>query len=363
MKVVTFGEIMARLAAPDFLRFRQSLPGSLHLTFAGAEANVAASLAMLGADTEFITALPNHTMADACIGVLRGLGIETAHVVRTEVGRLGLYFLESGANQRPSQVIYDRDHSAVGLTPAESYDWSAIFDNATWFHTTGITPAVSETAARVALHAAESAKAAGLTVSCDLNFRKKLWRWDADMAPRQLAEKTMRQLLPHVDVLIANEEDCSDVLQITAGDTDVHAGQLEIERYPDVARQVTEQFPNIGHVAITLRESLSASHNNWGAMLYCAKDQQAYFAPLDQQAQYRPYEIKNIVDRVGGGDAFAAGLIYAFTSTDLAAPADAIRFAVAASCLAHSISGDFNFSTKQEVEALMQGSGSGRVVR
>ena len=363
MTIVTFGEIMARLATPDFLRLRQSLPGPLNLTFAGAEANVAASLAMLGADVEFVTALPNHAMADACIGVLRGLGVETKHIVRSGVGRLGLYFLESGANQRPSQVVYDRDYSAIGLTPSESYDWGDIFEGAKWFHTTGITPAVSETAAHAAIHAAAAAKQAGLTVSCDLNFRKKLWRWDADVAPRQLSEDTMRQLLPHVDVLVANEEDCSDVLQISAGETDVHAGQLEIERYPDVARQVVEQFPNISHVAITLRESLSASHNNWGAMLYCAEDQQAHYAPLDQQGQYRPYEIKNIVDRVGGGDAFAAGLIYALTSTDLAAPADAIRFAVSASCLAHSITGDFNFSTRQEVEALMHGSGSGRVVR
>lgn len=363
MNIVTFGEIMARLAAPDFLRLRQSLPGSLHVTFAGAEANVAASLAMLGAPAEYVTALPTHAMADACIGALRGLGVHTSHIVRTGSGRLGLYFLETGANQRPSQVIYDRDHSSVGLTPSESYDWDAIFSQAKWFHTTGITPAVSETAAHVAISAAQLAKAKGLTVSCDLNFRKKLWRWDPDVAPRQLAEDTMRRLLPHVDLLVANEEDCCDVLQITAGSSDVEAGQLDIDRYPDVARQVVEQFPNVQYVAITLRESVSASHNNWGAMLYCAADQQAHFAPLDDQQQYRPYPIRNIVDRVGGGDAFAAGLIYALTSEDLTVPPVALQFAVAASCLAHSISGDFNYSTRAEVEALMRGSGSGRVVR
>ncbi len=366
MRIVTFGEIMARIAAPSFLRLRQSIPGPLNLTFAGAEANVAASLAMLGADAEFVTALPNHALADACVGVLRGIGVETRHIVRCDAGRLGLYFLESGANQRPSQVIYDRDSSTVGMTPSQSYDWDAIFDGAKWFHITGITPAVSETAAHVALHATQAAQEHGLTVSCDLNFRKKLWRWDPDIAPRQLAEDTMRQLLQHVDLLVANEADCADVLQISAGGTDVDAGKLDIDRYPDVARQVVAQFPNISQVAITLRESHSASHNDWGAMLYRAVGEEAeetLFAPLDKEQQYHPYEIKNIVDRVGGGDAFAAGLIYALNSEDLATPTDAIRFAVAASCLAHSIIGDFNFSTRQEVESLMQGSGSGRVVR
>jgi 2-dehydro-3-deoxygluconokinase len=362
-KVVTFGEIMARLAPPGFLRLRQALPGPLNLTFAGAEANVAASLAMLGAEAEFVTALPEHAMADACIGSLRSVGVATAHIVRTSSGRLGLYFLEAGANQRPSQVVYDRDYSAVAQTPSESYDWDAIFDGANWFHVTGITPALSDTAADVATRAAAAAKAAGLTVSCDLNFRKKLWRWDPDRPPRQLAEDTMRDLLPHVDVLVANEEDCADVLQITAGSTDVDAGQLDVDRYPDVARQVVQQFPHMRHVAITLRESISASHNNWGAMLYCSASEETHFAPLDQQQGYQPYQIRNIVDRVGGGDAFAAGLIYALNSQDLAAPADALRFAVAASCLAHSISGDFNFSTRAEVEALMRGSASGRVVR
>ncbi len=362
MKIVTFGEIMARLATPGFLRLRQALPGSLDVTFAGAEANVAASLAMSGAQPEFVTALPRHAIAEACIDGLRGLGVATDHIVRSDSGRLGLYFLESGANQRPSQVIYDREGASVGLTSVESYDWDAIFQHAGWFHLTGITPAISETAANVALTAAETARARGLTVSCDLNFRQKLWRWNPHVAPRELAERTMRALLPHVDLLIANEEDCADVLRIQAGDTDVHAGQLEIERYPDVARQVLRQFPNISHVAITLRESISASHNNWGAMLYCAADQQAYFAPTEQ-GEYRPHEIRSIVDRVGGGDAFAAGLIYAFDSEELSPPTVAVRFAVAASCLAHSVVGDVNFATRAEVEALMKGSASGRVVR
>ncbi len=362
MKIVTFGEMMARLAPPGFLRLRQAIPGPLDVSFAGAEANVAVSLAMLGAQAEFVSALPRHAIADACIDALRGFGVATEHIVRSDTGRLGLYFLEPGANQRPSQVLYDREGSTVGLTPSESYDWDAIFRDACWFHVTGITPALSETAARVVFCAVAEARSHGLTVSCDLNFRQKLWRWDSQVPPRDLAERTMRKLLPHVEVLIANEEDCAAVLQIHAGQTDVQAGQLEIDRYPDVAQQVVGQFPNIGRVAITLRESISASHNNWGAMLYCAADQQSHFAP-SESGKYRPYEIKNIVDRVGGGDAFAAALLYAFNSPGLSSPAVAIRFAAAASCLAHSVVGDLNYVTRAEVETLMKGSASGRVVR
>jgi 2-dehydro-3-deoxygluconokinase len=361
-KIVTFGEIMGRLATPGFLRLRQALPGTLDVTFAGAEANVAVSLAMLGADASFVTALPKHAMAEACVGTLRGLGVDTRHILRTDEGRLGLYFLETGANQRPSNVIYDREGSSVSLASAERYDWDAILDGTKWFHTTGITPAISRKAAEAAQYAVESAKSKGVTVSCDLNFRKKLWRWDGTTPPRDLAERTMRKILPNVDVLFANEEDCADVLRIRAGDTDVEAGQLHIDRYPEVARQVVSQFPNIGRVAITLRESISASHNNWGGMLYCAHEDQVHFAPTEGKA-YRPYQIRNIVDRVGGGDSFAAGLIFALTTPGLDRPEESLRFAVAASCLAHSIVADFNFATRREVEALLGGSASGRVIR
>ncbi|MCA9197486.1 MAG: sugar kinase [Planctomycetales bacterium] len=361
MRIVTFGEIMMRLAAPGFQRFRQCLPGSLDVTFAGAEANVAASLAMLGAEASFVSAIPDHSIADACIGSLRNVGVDTQRILRRP-GRLGIYFLETGANQRPSQVVYDRDHSAVGLTSGSEYPWNEILAGADWFHVTGITPAISQTAAEATLTAVQAAQAAGVRVSCDLNFRKKLWRWDKSVSPQQLAERTMRQVLPHVDVVIANEEDCHDVLQIQAADTDVHAGKLNVQRYPDVAAQLVQQFPNVSKVAITLRESYSASHNNWGAMLYSAADQQAHFAPLTN-GEYQPYEIKSIVDRVGGGDSFGAGLIFAMLSEQHSSDQDAIRFATAASCLAHSISGDFNFSKRSEVEALMGGSASGRVVR
>ncbi len=361
MSIVTFGEIMGRMAAPGFLRFGQTMPGAIDVTFAGAEANVASSLSTFGASTQFVTALPTHSIADACVASLRTRGVGTDHIVRRD-GRLGLYFLETGANQRPSQVIYDRTDTSIGLATPDEYNWQSIFSDAKWLHISGITPAISKQAAETSLAALTAAKAANVTVSCDLNFRKKLWKWDNSTAPRELAEKTMRGLLPMVDVVIANEEDCHDVLSIQAGNTDVHTGQLSIERYPEVASKVASEFPNISRVAITLRESISASHNNWGAMLFDVASNSAHFSPMTD-GKYNPYEIKNIVDRVGGGDSFAAGLIFALNTPELAAPETAIQFATAASCLAHSIVGDFNFSSRSEVEALMKGSGSGRVIR
>lgn len=361
-RVVTFGEIMSRLSPPGFNRLRQSLPGTLEATFAGAEANVAASLAVLGVDAAFVSCLPRHALADACVGALRSVGVDTRHVLRSDIGRLGLYFVETGANQRPSQVIYDRDFSSIGLTPASAYDWSTILGGADWLHVSGITPAVSATAAAATKAAVEVARQAGVCVSCDLNFRNKLWRWREAASPRELAEETMRGILPSVDVVIGNEEDCSDVLGIRAGDTDVHRGKLEIDRYPEVAKELVRQFPNVGKVAITLRESLSASHNRWGAVLYEASSTKAFFAPMANEV-YEPYEIRNIVDRVGGGDSFSAGLIYALNSNELSNPQHAVSFAAAASCLAHSIPGDFNYSSRKEIESLMGGSASGRVVR
>lgn len=360
--IVTFGEVMGRLAPAGFERFRQALPGPLDLTFGGAEANVAASLAQLGAKACFVTALPNHLIADACVGVFAGLGVDTSKILRTKSGRLGLYFYENGANQRPSNVIYDRSHSAVGSTPADAYDWPGIFEGAGWLHLTGITPALSKTAAETVLHAARAARQSGLVVSCDLNFRKKLWDWEPGTDSRKLAGRVMREILPFVEVLIANEEDAADVLGIHAENSDVESGRLDVSKYPGVAKKIVDQFPNIQKVAITLRESLSASHNNWGGMLYDARSGMSHFAPL-RDGIYQPYAIKNIVDRVGGGDSFGAGLIFALNTPELSAPQDAIAFAVAASCLCHSIPGDINYTSRSEVEALMKGSGSGRVVR
>jgi 2-dehydro-3-deoxygluconokinase len=359
--VVTFGEIMCRMASHDHIRLRQAR--ELEVTYAGAEASVAASICNFGGVARFVTALPNHALAEATMDAIRAVGIDTQYVLRTEAGRLGLYFLETGANQRPSNVIYDREQSSLSLTPADQYDWDAIFENAQWLHLSGITPALSRNAAEATLAAAQHAKAVGAIVSIDLNFRGKLWNWDSSKDSRALAQETMRTILPHVDVLIANEEDCSDVLGIRAGNTDAHSGKLETAHYPEVARQVSRQFPNMSKVAITLRESLSASHNNWGAMLYEVASDQPLYAPVDANGDYSPYEIKNIVDRVGGGDAFAGGLIHALTKQDPSEPQQALEFAVAASCLKHSIRGDFNYSTCQEVESLMNGSASGRVVR
>jgi 2-dehydro-3-deoxygluconokinase len=359
--VVTFGEIMGRLAAPGNLRLRQAR--ELEVTYAGAEASVAASICNFGGAARYITALPRHALADATVDSIRAMGIDASHIVRTDQGRLGLYFLETGANQRPSNVIYDRADSAVSITAADCYDWEAILDGAGWLHLSGITPAISEVAAEATLVAAQQAKATGAQVSIDLNFRGKLWKWHAAKTPRELAQETMRTILPHVDLVIANEEDCSDVLGIRAGNTNVHQGDLNTSQYPEVAREVARQFPNVSRVAITLRESLSASHNNWGAMLFDATSNTSYFAPVDDEGKYRPFEIKNIVDRVGGGDAFAGGLIFALLTPELSDPQSALQFAVAASCLKHSIKGDFNYATRGEVEALMGGLASGRVVR
>ena len=359
-KVVTFGEIMIRLHMMDHLRFRQGLPGDVNLTFAGAEANVAVSIALLGGEAAFVTALPTHAVADACVGELRNLGVDTREIVRTERGRLGVYFVEAGANQRPSNVIYDRDHSSIALEPPASYDWNRIFSGASWFHLTGITPSLSKNAADISLEAVKTARQKGLTVSCDLNFRKKLWRWESGTAPGALAAKVMGNMLPYVDTVIANEEDVQEVLGIKADTVDTVSGAIMVEKYPDLAAATAAKFPSLKRIAFTLRESISASHNNWGAMLYDAASGKASFAPV-VGGKYQPYPITSIVDRIGGGDSFSAALIYALMDDSL--KNDALAFATAASCLCHSVYGDFNFSSKAEVLALMKGSTSGRIVR
>lgn len=360
---LTFGEIMMRLCPEGFLRFRQALPGTLEATFGGGEANVAASLAMMGNPVRYLTALPAHGIADALLARLKGLGIDTGQILRRPEGRLGIYFLETGANQRPSNVIYDRAHSAVALAAASEYDLDAALEGITWVHVTGITPAISENAYQATLEVVRRARQAGATVSCDLNFRKKLWKWRSGTEPKALAAECMKQVVDHVDVIIGNEEDASDVFGIAAEGTEVEAGQIDADAYKQVAEALCERFGQARFVAITLRESLSASHNNWGAMLYDAAARQSHFAPLDADGQYRPYPIRNIVDRVGGGDSFCAGLIHALNSDAHSAPETAIKYAVAASCLKHSIVGDFNYSSESEIVSLMKGSASGRVKR
>lgn len=354
-RIVTLGEIMMRLATPGHARFQQAMPGTLQSTFAGAEATVAAAIAHWGGTASFVTALPEHAIADACVVNLRQFGVDTRHVLRTPHGRLGLFFLETGANQRPHQVIYDREGASVSITPPEAHDWNAIFEGASWFHLSGITPALSENAANVARIALQEASARGLSISLDVNFRSKLWNWAPPLTPLELASRTLQELMPHVTVFMGGKEDAASLLEIHAAPD---------ARYPevDVARQLARRYPSLTHVAMSMRSGVSANHSLWSGMLYEAARGRAFHAPL-QDGELAPYEIPNIVDRLGAGDAFAAGLIYALCSPGMQAPETAIRFAVAAGCLAHSIEGDFAHISATEIEALMQGDASSRVKR
>ena len=363
-RIITFGEIMMRLDLPDMLMFRQGIPGTFVSSFAGAEANVAASLSILGRDVSFVTALPDNDIADACISKLRGLGIDTSYIVKNNDGRLGVYFVEKGNNQRPSKIIYDRKYSSISLTDKKKYNFENVFDKASWIHVSGITPALSSQAAEATFYAMKLAKEMGLTVSFDLNFRKSLWTWDENLSPHELSRKTITGLLPFVDVLIGNEEDAEITLGIKAGDTDSEKGIVEAESYPDVARQIIKRYPNINFVATTLRKSILAQTNEWGAMIYSRNEDNFYFSPITDDGIYSPYRITNIVDRIGGGDSFAAALIFALTDAELSESLqDVIAFATAASCLCHTIYGDFNFAKKDDIVNLMHGDNTGRVKR
>ncbi|HID22230.1 MAG TPA: sugar kinase [Planctomycetaceae bacterium] len=354
---------MLRLAPENHLRLRQAIPGRLEATFGGGELNVAVSIAFQGGRAAFLTALPDNPITDALEQELRKLGVDTDLIVRTDQGRFGIYFVETGANQRGGTVTYDRFGSAISGQPADTYDWDAVFEKAHWFHVTGITPAISRSAADAAQQAVEQAKERGLTVSCDLNFRKKLWRWEPQTEPVELARQTMHRLMAHVDLVIGNEEDAELALGIAAPETDVDAGWLSVEGYTSVAKQIVERYGQVRRVAITLRESISADHNNWGALLYDTATGHTLLAPTDDRGDYRPYEIRDIVDRVGAGDAFAGALIFALNTPELSKPETALRYAVAASCLKHSIRGDFNYASRSEIESLMRGTGTGRVQR
>ena len=294
---------------------------------------------------------------------MRKFGVDTSLLRRIDRGRFGIYFVETGSNQRGGTVTYDRDGTSISIEDAAAYDFEAAWAGAGWLHITGITPAISQAAAEAALAAVQAASQAGLTVSCDLNFRSKLWNWQPGTGTVELARETIRGLMPFINVVIANEEDCDLCLGIRAEATDVESGQLNIDAYQSVARQIVSEFSNVSTVAITLRESFSASHNNWGAMLLDASTDTPYFAPLDSRGEYQPYEIRNIVDRVGAGDSFAAGLIFAMTTPELSEPETALQYATAASCLKHSIKGDFSYAERSEIESLMAGATSGRVSR
>ena len=338
-KVITFGEIMLRLAPEGYYRFVQAT--SYGATYGGGEANVAISLANYGIDAAFVTKLPKHEIGQAGINALRQFGVDTSKIVRGG-DRVGIYFLEKGASQRPSKVIYDRAGSSIATATTADFDWDEIFEDAEWFHFTGITPALGDNVAAICLEACRKAKEKGITVSCDLNYRNKLWS-------KEKAGQVMGELCKYVDICIANEEDAGDVFGIKAANTDVTRGEVNHEGYKDVAKQLADRF-GFKAVAITLRESISANDNNWAAMLYIGGEY--YFS--------KKYAVR-IVDRVGGGDSFGGGLIYA--SMQNYGPQATIEFAVAASCLKHTIEGDFNHVSVDEVAKLAGGDGSGRVQR
>ena len=340
-KVVTFGEIMLRLQTYNHERFIQMR--GLEATFGGGEANVAVSCANYGLNACFVTKLPENPIGDACIAELRKHNVCTKRIARGGE-RVGIYYCEKGASQRPSNVVYDRAHSSIATADKSDFNWDEIFDGADWFHFTGITPALGDGIAEICLEACKAAKAKNVIISCDLNFRKKLWT-------SEKAGKVMGELMKYVDVCIANEEDAEKVFGIHAANTDVTGGKISDEGYKDVARQLVDRF-GFSHVAITLRESISASENDWSALLYDAK--------ADSFFKSKKYHMM-IVDRVGGGDSFGGGLIYSMLQGFDGQKA--IEFAVAAYCLKHTIDGDMNLVTVKEVENLMGGDGSGRVQR
>jgi 2-dehydro-3-deoxygluconokinase len=338
---VTFGEIMLRLSPPKGERLLQS--PVLSARFGGGEANVAVSLARFGHAVRYLTVLPEGPLGDAAIGELKRWGISTDFILRGS-GRLGLYFAETGANQRPSQVLYDREYSALALSGPGTIDWDLALEGAGWLHVTGITPAVSSRAADLTLEAVQRAKSLGLTVSLDLNYRAKLWKYGKS------APEVMGGIMQYADVAVANEEDCQKSLGIEAASVSRHE-TIDIGVYEDLTSRVMDRFPNLGRLAVTLRTSHSADHNGWGAVM----------RTVNGFIKGPEYDIRNIVDRIGGGDAFAAGLIHGLQTFD--DDGEALSFAVAASCLKHSICGDFNLSEEKDVLRLMQGDASGRVRR
>ncbi len=340
-KVVTFGEIMLRLKAPGREKFLQT--AAFEATFGGGEANVAVSLANYGMDAAFVTVLPENEIADACIGELRRFGVDTSMIVR-DGERIGVYYLEAGSVQRPSKVIYDRASSSISMAKPGDINWDKIFDGVEWFHITGITPAISESARLLSMESVKEAAKRGITISCDFNFRKKLWKYG------KAATEVMPELVKYVNVGIANEEDCQKSLGISA-EANVESGHLDVSKYEALSNKVLAEFPSLKYMAITLRESKSADHNGWSA---CINDRKSFYLS-------KKYEMTHIIDRVGGGDSFAGGLIYGLVNYDN--PEEALNFAVAASCLKHTISGDFNRVSVKDVQGLKGGDGSGRVQR
>jgi 2-dehydro-3-deoxygluconokinase len=345
---VTLGEIMGRLCTPGHARFQQSMPGSLEVTFGGAEASVAGIIVQLGGDAAFVTALPDNPLGDACLANLRSLSIAVDHVLRTGDGRLGLYFVEQGIGHRPGQVVYDRADSSFATAPPESYDWDSIFRDADWLLSTGITPAISANAAEVARTAFAEADRRGIRIACDMNFRSKLWRWKKETAPQDLAAETMQELVQQVDLLICGRGDAVQTLAIDANISD-----------QELPQAVASRFPRLQTIAITRRQSVSAKEQTFSASLYDVASGKRFDSPTDGTA----FPIGDIADRIGTGDAFAGALLFALHSNRWSEPGVAISFATAACCLAHTIEGDFSLMTCDEIQAFLEGEGSGRIRR
>ncbi|MBD3671976.1 MAG: sugar kinase [Planctomycetaceae bacterium] len=342
-RIVTYGEIMARLETPGYQRL-QSLPGELNVTFAGAEASVAVSYSLLGGESCFVTALPEHAVADACVRDLQSYGVQTQHILRTGSGRLGLYFYEHGINHRPASVIYDRTGSAVSMTPSNGYDWETILAETDWFVVSGITPALSSIAAEATQDAVERAKQLGVRVACDMNYRSKLWRWEPELSPRELARRTMSMIVPSVDLLLAGRDDLAETLGVT------DAASVE-----ELSANAVSKFPNLQYLAMSVREDSPSVAQRYGTFLYDVESGSAF--------QSSQYEIGQVVDRLGTGDAMTAALLFGMTTAELSEPQKAIEFAAAAGCLAHSNPGDYHLSSRKEIEALVQGADGSRVQR
>lgn len=350
-RIVAIGEIMLRLSAAAGLRFPQVMPGSLAAHFGGAEASVAALVAHLGGRSAYVTALPNNPLGKACVANLTGVGVDMRHSLLIEGGRMGLYFVEHGASHRPGQVIYDRDDSAFAVTPPTAYDWEGILADAGWCVISGITPAISRNALGVAQEAITRARRSGVAIACDLNYRSKLWRWDTSQSPQQLAVATMPAIVGQVDLLVTGRADATMLLGVPAGLSD-----------ESVLRELARRYPQLRQIVLTRRSAWSANHQRVGASLLEVDRQQIVHAPRQSGAEGH-YDIPDVVDRIGSGDALLGALLYALQTPELAEAQTAISFATAAAVLAHSISGDISFITRNEIEALAAGTQGGRLDR
>ncbi len=355
---MTFGEVMIRFSPPGLNRVIQSLPGSIEASYGGAEANAAVQVAMLGGNVDFVSSLPVGDVGDSCLNYLKGFGINIDSVVRSELGCMGSYYLETGANQRPSVVEYHRTGSTFSLLPKNNYNWSEIINGAEWVLISGVTPAISKSACGAVMDAIETANKLGVKVCFDLNYRMKLWRWDPKSTPMQLASQVLKQCVQKSDLVIGNEQVFSNVLGVS---TKTSSQDLTV-RTKDLASQIIKSFPNLSYVALNMREILSATHNRFGLSLYDKSTNVSVVAPLNK-TDYFPYEITNIVDRVGAGDALAGALLYGLCNLDTFDHQHVAEFAAAAGCLAHSIVGDFSFINKKEIENLLTGNSLGGVVR